>query len=233
MAKRQKVDGKPTKTTESHEEIENDSYSELSGDDQESSDEEASDDEEMGSEAGEEDEFDVDDVSSGDESPSEDEDEEEGDNFPMKKKKTKTDDGSEAFSLAVNAILGSKLKAYDRNEPILARNKKTLKKLESDKLEAKAKRALLAEKRATYEKHRVKNLLPSGDDAGKVLEKERRLKKIAQRGVVRLFNAVMATQIQTELEIRSELAGHARKEELMNEISKEKFLDLVQAAGED
>lgn len=159
---------------------------------------------------------------------------EESDSFPMRKKKKNTDDGKEQFATAFNAILGSKLKAYDRKDPILARNKTTLKKLESDKLENKAKRAILAEKKELHDKHRVKNLLPSEPEkVSAALEGERRLKKVAQRGVVKLFNAVLATQVRTDQEVGRENVGSTKKEELVNEISKLKFLDLVRAAGDD
>lgn len=156
--------------------------------------------------------------------------------YPKLKKKKNLDDGSSSFANALNAIVGSKLKAYDRKDPILARNKVTLKKLESDKLEAKAKRALLMEKKQLYDKFRIKKILPSSSNPQElklVLDKERKLKKLAQKGVVRLFNAVLSTQIKTNQEISQETVGEVRKEELMNEISKEKFLDLVQAAGDE
>ena len=70
--------------------------------------------------------------------------EESDDDFPRKKKskKSKHDDGSKEFSSAVSAILSSHLKAYDRKDPIMARNKKVLKQNDADKLEAKAKKAL-------------------------------------------------------------------------------------------
>lgn len=233
MAKKLKISPEKAQVRE-EEDVSNDSYESAS----EQSAEEASDDD---SEDDAEDEFDVDGVSLGDSDDDEsdnddsedDVEEEEDDSFPTKRKSGKTNDGSEAFSLAVTAILGSKLKAYDRKDPILARNKLTLKKLELDKLEAKAKRALLAEKKQLQDKHRVRRLIPSGDGAAEALAHERHLKKSAQKGVVRLFNAVLATQIKTEQQLESEIGGEKRKQELMNEISKEKFLDLVQAAGNE
>lgn len=200
-----------------------------------------------GSDSGIDDEFDVNEVSS-DEPGSDSEDDsqnEDGsaasgsdsddDSFPMRKKKKVTDTGSESFASAFNAIIGSKLKAYDRKDPILARNKRTLKQLESDKLEAKAKRLMRAEKKEGFDRQRIKNLLPSADEPEKVrdaIEKERRLKKVAQKGVVKLFNAVLATQVKTNQEISQEKVGLTKKEELVNEISKAKFLDLVKAAGQ-
>lgn len=151
-----------------------------------------------------------------------------------KKKKRKTDDGSQQFANAFNAILGSKLKAHKRNDPIMARSKNVQKQLDSAKLEAKAKRQLLAEKKTLQDRHRVKNLLPSASEPERVrsmIEEEKKLKKVAQKGVVRLFNAVLLTQVKTSQEISGEKVGAVRKEELINEVSKEQFLDLVQAAG--
>lgn len=188
------------------------------------------------------DEVDIDGVSSDEEAEDSEEDAEEDadssdyddDEIPKMKKKKNLDDGSESFANAFNAIVGSRLKAYNRKDPILAKNKTTLKKLESDKLEAKAKRLILSEKKQLHDKHRIKNLLPSANEPEKVrtiIQNERQLKKVAQKGVVRLFNAVLSSQIKTNQEIGKEQVGQTKKEELMNEISKEKFLDLVQAAG--
>lgn len=188
------------------------------------------------------DEVDLDAVSD-DEFESEDEDDEEDEedddddeNLPkLKKRKKNVDDGSESFATAVNAILGSKLKAYDRKDPILARSKSTIKKAESEKLEAKARRALLAEKKVIYDKDRVKDLLPKEDSIARVvLEHERKLKKIAQRGVVQLFNVVMSTQNKTTQELsNTKVFGEEQKEKMISEISKEKFFDLVKAAGDN
>lgn len=184
------------------------------------------------------DEVDVDGVSSNEEAEEDEDSSEydgEDDEIPKIKKKKNLDDGSESFANAFNAIVGSRLKAYNRKDPILTKNKTTLKKLESDKLEAKAKRLILSEKKQVHDKHRVKNLLPSASEPEKVrtiIQNERQLKKVAQKGVVRLFNAVLSTQIKTNEELGQEKVGQTKKEELMNEISKEKFLDLVQAAGQ-
>lgn len=172
----------------------------------------------------------------------EDDEEEEDDDFPRKKKSknSKHDDGSTGFSAAVNAILSSHLKAYDRKDPIMARNKKVLKQSESEKLEYKAKKALLAEKKKLLGKARKTDIIPiaSGEDRSenirKVLEKETALRKIAQKGAVKLFNAILATQVKTEKEVSenlSEIKNKEEKKELITEVSKEKFLDLVKAAA--
>ena len=171
-----------------------------------------------------------------------DEEEEEDDDFPRKKKSknSKHDDGATGFSAAVNAILSSHLKAYDRKDPIMARNKKVLKQSESEKLEYKAKKALLAEKKKLLGKARKTDIIPiaSGEDRSenirKVLEKETALRKIAQKGAVKLFNAILATQVKTEKEVSenlSEIKNKEEKKELVTEVAKEKFLDLVKAAA--
>ncbi|KAG7877978.1 hypothetical protein KL905_004452 [Ogataea polymorpha] len=164
-------------------------------------------------------------------SDNDDSDDEEIPTLPGKKKNKS--DGSESFSKAINALLDSKLKAHNRKDPILARSKSQLKKLESEKLELKAKRQLLAEKKAKLTSNRVKNLLPTDDSlARQTLEREKRYRKVAQRGVIKLFNAILATQTETSKEIDSiKGVGQTKKKELVNEMSKEKFLDLVQEAG--
>lgn len=193
----------------------------------------------------EDDEQDLADVSSSEE---EKEEEEEGhsedfddDSFPRKKKskKSKHDDGSKEFSSAVSAILSSHLKAYDRNDPIMARNKKIIRQNEADKLELKAKKALLAEKKKLLDRTRKRNILPqvqdtNGEDIRNILEKESKLRKIAQKGVVKLFNAILSTQVKTNKEVSEHLGDIKNKQEreqLITEVSKEKFLDLVKAAA--
>lgn len=234
----QKEEKKPKVTIEQEEEEEEESSSESEEEEEEEESElEEQQDSELDEEIGSDDEVDLADVSS---SSDDDEDEDES-NFPkLKKNKGKSiDDGSESFATALTSIVNSKLKSYDRKDPILARNKTTLKKLESDKLELKAKKALLQEKKNFQDKYRIKNLLPidNEQEPGKVrelIQKEKDLKKVAQRGVVKLFNAVLSTQIKTNQELGKEvIRGQTKKEELMNDVSKEKFLDLIAAAGNE
>lgn len=195
--------------------------------------EEVEDESEIESEIGEDDEIESEsDERESDSDGDSDENSDSDDDIP-KKKKRKTDDGSASFASAVTSIVASKLKAYDRTAPIMARNKVVMKKLESDKLEAQAKRALLAEKKLLYDKHRVKNLLPTDENVREILEHEKKLKKTAQKGVVKLFNAILATQVKTTQAISQEKVGEVKKEELFNEMSKEKFLDMVQSAGNE
>lgn len=153
---------------------------------------------------------------------------------PQKKQKKSVRKETEKFSNAMNALLDTHLKAYDRKDPILARSKKELKTFENDKLEQKAKRLLLNEKKKKLTANRVQNLLPTDDKiARSVFEHEKKLKKTAQKGVIKLFNAILMTQTSTLENINNEssLLGQSKKKELVNEISKEKFLSLVQQAG--
>ena len=148
-----------------------------------------------GSDAEEElenDEFDLSEDGSADSSEGEQDEEEDVDAPEQKKRKT----DSEAFSKAMTAILGSRIKLHDRKDPILVRSKKTAKELEASRLEAKAKRAIIAEKKSQIDKERIKTLYTPGDTENlhKLLEHEKKLKKTAQRGVIKLFNAIQASQ---------------------------------------
>ncbi|KAG0675883.1 hypothetical protein C6P40_001422 [Pichia californica] len=170
-------------------------------------------------------------------SSSEEEEEEESDDdipVPQKKQKKSKNQDTESFSNAMNALLDTHLKAYDRKDPILIRSKKELKKFDEEKLEQKAKRLLLNEKKKKLTANRNRDLLPKDDaNARQILQHEKQLKKTAQRGVIKLFNAILMTQTSTQLDMNNETGylGLNKKKELVNEISKEKFLDLVQQVG--
>jgi hypothetical protein len=70
---------------------------------------------------------------------------------------------------------------------------------------------------------------------GGILAAEKRLRKVAQRGVVKLFNAVRAAQVKaTEAERaarREGIVGVKRKEEKVTEMSRKGFLDLIANGG--
>lgn len=183
------------------------------------------------------DEMDVSDISSLDDNT---DDEIEG----MKAERNKTkasklrqskEENTESFSNAMDALLNSHLKAHDRSDPILVRQKKKIiKKLNDEKLDAKAKRLLKMERKELMEKGRQKDLLPQSEvNARLILEHEKKLKKTAQRGVIKLFNAILNTQIQTDqlidgIEEKRDYKND--KKNVASEISKETFLDMVKAA---
>jgi hypothetical protein len=74
-----------------------------------------------------------------------------------------------------------------------------------------------------------------GETTGQILATERRLRKVAQRGVVKLFNAVRAAQVkagEAERAARNEgVVGVKRREEKVTEMSRKGFLDLIASGG--
>lgn len=70
---------------------------------------------------------------------------------------------------------------------------------------------------------------------GQILEKEKQLRKVAQRGVIKLFNAVRAAQIKSaeaERETRRQgFVGVKNREEKVTEMSRKGFLDLIANSG--
>lgn len=166
---------------------------------------------------------------------SDDEDEE------GKQRKTRKRNDPTAFATSMSKILGTKLTTSKRQDPVLSRSAAATaasKELADQKLELKAKRKLHAEKREALEKGRVKDVLGLNTpevSTAEIQETERRLQKTAQRGVVKLFNAVRAAQVQGE-QARSEakkegVVGISQREERVSEMSKKGFLDLIATGG--
>lgn len=160
---------------------------------------------------------------------------------PRKKKKRNDPD---AFATSISKILGSKLSTSKRADPVLSRSKAASATNQSKtdaKLEEKAKRKIREEKKLASEKGRIRDVLGTAQDgadgqsATEVQELERRLRKTAQRGVVKLFNAVRAAQVkaeEAEREARMKgVVGIGKREEKVNEMSKKGFLDLIAQGG--
>ncbi|KAL0943222.1 DUF1665 domain protein [Colletotrichum truncatum] len=175
-----------------------------------------------------------------DESESDSEAEENADGAPHKSKSKRNDPA--AFSTSISKILSTKLSNAKRADPVLARSAEAHEaaKAAVDKaLEAKAKKQMRQQKKEAQEKGRVRNVLiaPEAEDTstGEMLESERRLRKVAQRGVVKLFNAVRAAQVkavEAEKKARKDgVVGVVRREEKINEMSKKGFLDLIASGG--
>jgi len=114
-------------------------------------------------------------------------------------KKRKRNDPN-VFATSMNKILNSHLTTKARSDPVLVRSKAKTQVIDDSRLETKARRVLREQKRLELEKGRVRDILPRGDglELVKAVERERQLKKIAQRGVVRMFNAVRAAQVKSE-----------------------------------
>lgn len=145
------------------------------------------------------------------------------------------------FATSMSKILGTKLTSTKRSDPVLSRSAAATaasKEMVEQRLEAKARRQMNAEKRQALERGRVKDVLglESTDvSTADIQEQERRLKKTAQRGVVKLFNAVRAAQVKGELareDAKKEgVVGMAQREERVSEMSKKGFLDLIAGGG--
>ncbi|KAK4466985.1 Rrp15p-domain-containing protein [Cladorrhinum samala] len=164
----------------------------------------------------------------------------------------------EAFATSISKMLSSKLPASRRADPIVARSAAAhdnARQLVDSALEAKARKRLREQKRLAMEKGRVRDVLVASttrtlniatgeieekvedgaETTGQLLATERRLRKVAQRGVVKLFNAVRAAQVkatEAEREARKEgIVGVKRKEEKVTEMSRKGFLDLIANGG--
>ena len=174
----------------------------------------------------------------------------EDDSNPNLIRKRKRND-PEAFSTSMTKILGSKLATSKRGDPVLARSVNALqasKEITDLALEKKARHKMREERKAGLDKGRVKDVLGAstafdaangalegGVSVQETLELERKLKKTAQRGVIKLFSAVRAAQVKGEQaakEAREKgLVGHGRREERVNEMSKQGFLELIAGGG--
>ncbi|RDW88321.1 putative RRP15 [Coleophoma cylindrospora] len=156
----------------------------------------------------------------------------------------------EAFATSMSKILSSKLSTSKRSDPVLSRSVTAIqasKEITDLALEKKARQKLKEEKKVAFEKGRVKDVLGASTafDAAhndgeitattaEVMETEKKLRKTAQRGVVKLFNAVRAAQVKGEeaaKEARKSVVGQGRREEKINEMSKKGFLDLIAGGG--
>ncbi|KAF6823503.1 DUF1665 domain protein [Colletotrichum plurivorum] len=173
---------------------------------------------------------------------SESEEEESGsEDGGLRKSKSKRNDPA-AFSTSISKILSTKLSNSKRADPVLARSAEaheSAKAAVDTALEAKARKQMRAQKKEAQEKGRVRDVLVAeeaeGVSTGEKIETERRLRKVAQRGVVKLFNAVRAAQVkaaEAEKKARKDgVVGVVRREEKINEMSKKGFLDLIASGG--
>jgi len=188
-------------------------------------------------------------VTDGSNSDSEGDDSETQSNPNLIRKRKRND--PEAFATSMSKILNSKLSTSKRSDPVLSRSvvaQQTSKEITDQALEQKARKKLREEKRGALDKGRVKDVLgastafdaANGDSApaqsvAEIMETERRLRKTAQRGVVKLFNAVRAAQVKGEQAAKEAqkqgVVGFGRREEKVNEMTKKGFLELIAGGG--
>ncbi|DAA77354.1 TPA_exp: Uncharacterized protein A8136_6614 [Trichophyton benhamiae CBS 112371] len=145
-----------------------------------------------------------------------------------------------AFSTSISKILSTKLPTSARADPLLSRSKaaaQTSADIANERLEHRARAKLRAEKKEELDRGRVRDVLGvDRGEAGETAEFEKKLRKVAQRGVVKLFNAVRAAQVRGEEVAREErrkrlTVGMNEREKAVNEVSKQGFLDLINGIG--
>ncbi|KAJ5182908.1 hypothetical protein N7492_000524 [Penicillium capsulatum] len=140
-----------------------------------------------------------------------------------------------AFSTSISKILSTKLPSSARADPVLSRSKdasQTTTDYNNEKIDKQARAKLRAEKKEELDRGRVRDVMGVERGlAGPVAEDEKRLRKMAQRGVVKLFNAVRAAQVRGEEAAKTErkkgTVGIGEREKATNEVSKQGFLDLI------
>ncbi|QDS68815.1 hypothetical protein FKW77_006254 [Venturia effusa] len=155
------------------------------------------------------------------------------------KKKKRND--PEVFATSMSKILGTKLTTTKRLDPVLSRSAAATsisKEVSESRLEAKARQKLRLEKKQKLDKGRIKDVLGLGDEETStqgIIEAEKKLKKTAQRGVIKLFNAVREAQKRGEDAKREALkegvVGMDRREEKVSEMSKKGFMELIASGG--
>lgn len=157
------------------------------------------------------------------------------------RKRSKRNDPS-AFASSLSKILSTKLSTTKRTDPVLSRStdaQSAARAAADSVLDVKARRHLKDQKMKALERGRVRDVVAAEEGSGRsvadVMEEERRLRKVAQRGVVKLFNAVRAAQVKAgEAERKGKderVIGMGKREERVNEMSKKGFLDLIASGG--
>lgn len=140
-----------------------------------------------------------------------------------------------AFSTSISKILSTKLSSSARADPVLSRSRLAAdasSEAANERLDNQARAKLRAEKKEELDRGRIRDVLGVERGlAGPVAEDEKRLRKMAQRGVVKLFNAVRAAQVRGEEALKGErqkgTVGMGEREKAANEVSKQGFLDLI------
>ena len=140
-----------------------------------------------------------------------------------------------AFSTSISKILSTKLPTSARADPVLSRSKAAAQMTTdqtNEKLDKRARAQLRAEKKEELDRGRVRDVLGiERGQAGDTAEEEKRLRKVAQRGVVKLFNAVRAAQVRGEEAAREQrrkgTIGMEERKKAVNEVSKQSFLELI------
>ncbi|KAI8818359.1 Rrp15p-domain-containing protein [Fimicolochytrium jonesii] len=126
---------------------------------------------------------------------------------------------SSKMANAIGKILAADLGGKDAQRPILAKQKHIERQIDNDKLEAKARKIISAERKQKADVGHV-TLDHSTTDY------EKRLKKVATRGVVKLFNAIRVAQKTAE---ETKLEGIQKNKDAAPVITKNTFMDMLKA----
>ncbi|KAI5290836.1 hypothetical protein KEM52_000332 [Ascosphaera acerosa] len=218
------------------------SDSEDEGDEEEEEEEESGDDDDDDVAELDDDELDLDgddDLDADSEGDADDDDDDESSTRQRQRAVPKRSDPT-AFSTSISKILSTKIPTSARADPLLSRSQSAAQltaDISDEKLEARARAKLRAQKKEEMEKGHVVDVLGiERGEAGETADLEKRLRKIAQRGVVKLFNAVRAAQVRGEELAREErqkrtTVGMDERKKIVNEVSKQGFLELINGKG--
>jgi hypothetical protein len=140
-----------------------------------------------------------------------------------------------AFSTSITKILATKLPTSARADPVLSRSQYAAKlssEAANEKLDKAARAKMRADKKEEMDRGRIRDVMGIKRGlSGQVTEEEKRVRKMAQRGVVKLFNAVRAAQVRGEEAAKDErkkgTIGMGEREKASNEVSKQGFLELI------
>lgn len=162
-----------------------------------------------------------------------------------RKKETFKADNPTAFASSMAGILGYKLTRTQRANPILARSA-TAKEADETLLDMKLEKKAKAEMKKEKFKNGVVGSGPGHNLAGvqgrgtqEPLEgeelfanqqQEKELRKMAQKGVIKMFNAFTAVREKT-MEAQGLGGSRAKKEEKATEMSKEGWLEYIGQGG--
>lgn len=122
-------------------------------------------------------------------------------------------------NIALASVMSRILNTDTNEKPILAKAKEIEQKIEDEKLDYKARKALTAERKKLEEKDRV---IPDYT----TFEYEKKLRKLATRGVVKLFNAIKAAQEKSN-EVHTLVTNKKPKVE----VAKKSFMDMLQESN--
>ncbi|KAJ3118051.1 pre-60S ribosomal particles component [Nowakowskiella sp. JEL0407] len=129
----------------------------------------------------------------------------------------------ERMSNAINKLLSQELALSESTRPILANKKSIEQKIDSQKLDEKAKKLISSQKK---KRHADGKVLP---DITR-MDYEKKLRKVATRGVVQLFNAIRIAQKVTAPTEEKIMAPTAVAEK--DRLTKNVFLKVLKGSDE-